>query len=374
MNTVLLKVYLTETETKTTCHLCLFNIISLQLDFKINMPDDLVIVDMEGFYNFPWGRGKTYGFTTKADKNLQEIGEVKKQKQSAKAVKKPGETTGISHADQSREATITDETDQEEEITVSFDQSGELIVSRMEAGVDEAGPSGINTDKDENKYGDTAEIEDMDIQDGEDTLETDGQIKKKLSVKEALKLCPVKCGNVKVTELKSKSLSHKLKSTNVITNIVEEKQAEKEVKDSESETVDNETEELFVVKAKEFTIVSTKHSEITIPKAEVENYDLEGTASSIASRTLLSLRRAEDCSFEDIRVFNAQDNFVLKSCELKVRLRDPKDTDTSENFTKVVNQGTNSSLDIRSIMMESDSAAKGRFAKIFAEYTQTYVS
>lgn len=352
------------------------------------MPDDLVVVDMEGFYNFPWGRGKTYGFTTKADKNLQDIAQAKsrispKNETQSKSTGPEGSSEGnvggseqrkvISNEDQSRENTEDKVGDQPEEITVTVDSGGELSVNHeaLATSIDDHSYSGATHDH--SAKGQASSLVTLSRSEDEIVLEvkagekehthktplnvelpkrsedskssekkeeakgnnTEGSPKKKLTLKETKKLCPFEYDNVKVTMTKMEILNRKTVSSTRIQNVAQDKKQSEKDKDGQKSDTDMEMEESFSVKAKDFLKVNTKHSEMVIPKAELECYEVDGTLTSVASRTLLSLRRAEDCSFEDIRVFNAQDNFVVKSCEIEVKLRDPDESGASDNFVRI---------------------------------------
>ena len=363
------------------------------------MPDDLVIVDMVGFYNFPWGRGKTFGLSNKGEQTNEETSPTKaadgkKSKKTAKKKKESSrevtEDTLLEAIEEVMEDDFEDDNAQPEEITVTVEPSGDLTIhetdytERMEetgSDMDEgAGLVTLSRREDEivlevmkkgkglksitplynPKYSKRGtgnvnkESEESVVEDDNDTY-VESPTKKKLTFKETANLCSVERENVKLTKSKIETLDKKSKSSEIIitkNKAMDHQQTagnEKE-KGEEGSNTEVDMEESFTVKAKEFTQVNTKHSEIVIPKAEIQNFGQEDY--TCASRTLLSLRRAEDCSYEDIRVFNAQDNFVVKSCEIKVKIRNPKESN-EDNIARVMNRGTVVGLDTLNPMTTS---------------------
>ena len=69
--------------------------------------------------------------------------------------------------------------------------------------------------------------------------------------------------------------------------------------------------------------------------------------SAIASRTLLSVRRFDEEALEDIRIFNASDNFVVNSCAIRTKLRDAEreNKDLCEQVVTVVEGSAEIELD-----------------------------
>lgn len=223
-----------------------------QLDFKINMPQELVIVDMEGFYRFPWGRGKTGSSQTKGDKVLQDLKVAHSEKE------KMLEKTALNEKDKTSGSLPEQE---EKERQTSTDNDGQ------------ARDKDVDIETDRSIDGNQAK----DVSPGKD----DGPSGRK----------------------------------------------ESEVKDADQNSTENEKKNTGGKNTQDnYTSVKTNHTTIIIPNVDSVDEEVvdqvQGTGSVFASRTLLSLRRAEDCSFDDIRIFNAQDNFVVNSCEIGIKIRD----------------------------------------------------
>lgn len=330
------------------------------------MPDDLAIVDMKGFYSFPWGRGKVASCNSKADRTLQNRGTAGQEKDREMApTGQPdggdsddeagadgGGVDGAAKPSTSSAAVGGPEGDESEaDLLLEVDSAEEIVVKKC-AREEESSQAGLE-DEDSRQsdsivlqYKDgelktVSEFEEMveDSQDGSgalmktrgtkgsaDNLDdgTDantvsgsktsekggsrdvdaGQFKKKLTVKEKNKVCEIQAGPVKVTEFKSKVLS------------IKDKNVEK------LEMKDDDFDETCTFDYDEPLNLVTPRCHVEFQKYEEAGPEADFLAnSSIASRTFVTLRRAEGVSFEEIRVFNAQDNFVLKSCAIQLKFR-----------------------------------------------------
>ncbi|KAH3880119.1 hypothetical protein DPMN_004032, partial [Dreissena polymorpha] len=388
---------------------------------EMRIPEELAIIDMKGFYSFPWGRGKTHGFTTKADKSLQQTkqkrdldkeqaskqasdahdewkagpdrivkdnnarsgsmvpeagldkdGEkVSKGKQSEASSGKGNDGKNISHLSETDLCNYADDNDNErldksekersrnveEEESIELDNEktniNDQATERSKASTDlvivETGESGNELTVREGAGDKELAASLAETGDGSDEIVLqwengtlrditgDGRDDKpdksreslnnveqvgvrsgrKMTLKEKQKICSAEAGNVKITEKKSTTLS---KKTSALKKI------------PAAESVDD-VDESYMVNAKEFTHVKTNRSEIVLPKPDTDFTNADPMcSSSVASRTFVCLRRVEDCSFEDIRVFNAQDNFVLKSCQIKLRLLDGEIDENKKNY------------------------------------------
>ncbi|XP_060566470.1 general transcription factor 3C polypeptide 1-like [Ruditapes philippinarum] len=258
-------------------------ILNRRLDLKITMPQELVIVDMEGFYKFPWGRGKNSSSQTKGDKILQEI----------------------KHPESSRDKLSECSAEQsKEDENAEKDTNGK--VSKLS-----------NTD-------DKVENNAMDIEDETNTTsQTDQEVNKETVDKPASKKCSKEIPKDKEeheTDLSGPSTSS--------TKVTGDSDKLKGVEKSESNVSTGSTH------------ISTNHSTVVIPdldQAHQTSDALPGTVAGIASRTLLSLRRAEDCTCDDIRIFNAQDNFVVNACDIGIKIRKDQEEGKGGNplLTKV---------------------------------------
>ncbi|XP_053377869.1 uncharacterized protein LOC128547945 [Mercenaria mercenaria] len=231
-------------------------ILNRWLDIKITMPQELVIVDMEGFYKFPWGRGKNSSSQTKGDKMLQDIKMPQTHKDKRSGARSEGSETDIGGKVR-RERESRTNLDKEEQVPT--ENSGRAM--------------------------ETAE----DIEDENRKTKGSGKL----------------LGKDSIERTDSKETSNK--------------------------TIEKGKEEM----SNECTHISTNHSTVVVPDWDLpeQTGELPGTIAGIASRTLLSLRRAEDCSFDEIRIFNAQDYFVVNSCEIGIKIRDNLEEGKSGNPT-----------------------------------------
>lgn len=222
------------------CALLFPLLLNRMLDFKITMPDELVTIDMTGFYDFPWGRGKKKFIRDRIAKQ-----------------------TG---SKQTSESAVSGE-------TMDYDDDSE----------DELPPLSSKT----------SSLGKKSASDG--TREEKGQEKDTNSSESHGTSIDVAASG----DSGSKSTSE---SDN------------REASSSAAESVSMEG----------FTHVRTKCSHVVVPPAALfpEQPAEDCPPASVASRTLLSLMRSENLSTDDIRIFNAQDNFVLKSCGIDLALRE----------------------------------------------------
>lgn len=263
------------------------------------MPQELVIVDMKGFYNFPWGRGKGASHNTKGDRVLQGIKAHSSKDKSTDKDDKKVEDVG-------------NDTDK-----YLDDSDDEMAIAALDAKVEaervETAAKNIlsgTVDKS------NAETVDTNV---EDCLEVGNGSEERTEV----------CNVQKESEVNSESVDDKTEGDQLGTE------------------KDKDADASATTAGPEVTILTTKHSNIIIPMSDpIPETNIENCiVSAIASRTLLSLRRAEDCSFEDIRIFNAQDNFVVNSCEIGIKIQDHSGEDNGENGSIRMEKKSNDVVD-----------------------------
>ncbi|KAL4226792.1 General transcription factor 3C polypeptide 1 [Mactra antiquata] len=260
------------------------------LDVSITMPQELVIVDMEGFHNFPWGRGKGATHNTKGDKALQGFKSVGKDN----TTNSNGKNKYMDDSD--------DDIDMEMKQTMKAD----------------------NKEEEKKIKSDTSQISDA---------------KKSILNEEAKQGTSTSSENVENNDEKIENVSN-LDNNEVNVD---------EVISDETQCANEE-----IGTAKDLTVVTSKHCNIIIPTADpIPEFNTEtGLVSAIASRTLISLRRSEDYTFDDLRIFNAQDNFVVNSCEIGVKITDDiKDEDNDTNDEVV-------EADVNKVIEKSDASIK----------------
>ena len=267
------------------------------------MPQELVIVDMEGFYKFPWGRGKNTSSQTKGDKMLQDL----KLPQTSKVVKS---TDNKSKKDKENpDDKSKQDTESADDKSKQDEESADDKNKQDKESLEDKSKQDNDTVSNISKKDDLVEESAIDV---EYTRNTTRESDKEVVDKEI-----------------ADDISAIKNSENEIVGKTNEKDKDIYTGSSKSDTdLKNEDKEKMKVITKAgsdlnsgSTHVSCNHTTIVIPDLDQQLMELPGTAAGIASRTLLSLRRAEDCSFDDIRIFNAQDNFVVNSCEIGIKIR-----------------------------------------------------
>ena len=278
------------------------------------MPEELVIVDLDGFYHFPWGRGK---MCSKSDKfkmpeGSEDLGELFPG--LPKEAQIPKESTPATRA-----ATLRQDNSRE---TVNHDGVNAPAESSVVAAegmiIKDIGSSHCNeneTDKDVDdnpdsvrKLKDTAATS-SDPSAGKETSQNVEGSKDRLKFDDASR--------------QESIVEEALVATKNATSDVE--------RTSAKENTDT-----------EYTVHKHGCSELAFPAFEgVKVKEIQPEQHTIASRTLLSLRRSDDAALDDIRIFNAQDNFVVNSCTINLQLRPEEDldscaTDTMETGDNVI--------------------------------------
>ena len=282
------------------------------------MPEELVIVDLDGFYHFPWGRGK---MCSKSDKfkmpeGSEDLGELFPG--LPKEVPIPKESTPARLAATLRQDTSTE--------TVNHDgvnaaaESSEVAPEGMI--IKDKGSSHCNVK-------DSEEETDKEIDDNPDSVT-------KLKDTAATSSNP-SAGKETSQKVEGSKDSLKFDDASRQESIVEET----------LETAKNATSDIEKISAKEntdteYTVHKHGCSELAFPAFEgVKVKEIQPEQHTIASRTLLSLRRSDDAALDDIRIFNAQDNFVVNSCTINLQLRPEEEldscaTDTMETGDNVI--------------------------------------
>ncbi|XP_052781607.1 general transcription factor 3C polypeptide 1-like isoform X3 [Mya arenaria] len=331
------------------------------VDIKMELPDELVIVDMKGFYNFPWGRGKqsTTPSNTKADKTLRDIHEQKtrgkKQEQQGVATQSNSEEVTKDIGQGFEKEQQGDSVQSDSEIILEVDSSGKMTVKNgsPKSGKKHDAAEHLGADeqkKDGNLIASTSprRVSDeivLEVRNGELTAVNDKEVDVDVEMVENK---AQEAGEDSVTTADNRKVPQTHKGPDNVEmedsyqgqpmgdHIIPNNQAADKVVSNEDDDID----ETHGVQAQEFTHLITPHGVFVIPKPEEDNTQIGpvGSSSSIASRTFVCLRRAEECSFEDIRVFNAQDNFVVKSCLLKMKISDKKNREVGNEgvFVKTV--------------------------------------
>ena len=315
-----------------SCDNC-FTVLIFQINLRIKMPSDLVVIDMEGFRNFPWGRGKSS--THRSDHTLQAL--------QNKTHPRPGpsgmsikSTTGTQNSSVLEEGieeseailegnrSVTD-SDAVTEIfgsgePVSYEIDGKEVQSRED--ITDVGKMDLKEQKmDTEEEGNSDNWPVVQIQEtsdkpvrktGESDKHADGAMDYKLS------------------QTSAANTDSGLLQTEDTSGFSESRTGDKKVdytdKDSESFLTEKSDK---TDKLEEYSILKNGSSTILMPANE-QKFSLDQSLidlncyHGVASRTLISLRRAEGpvrCTVEDIRLFNAQDNFVVKSCEIEIKIR-----------------------------------------------------
>lgn len=226
-------------------------ILNRELDLKIQLPEELVIIDMDGFYKFPWGRGKK-NFQTKGDKYLKVLKQAQASgKEDSESRKTTGDKEKPGEATQSQSIQAMDYDDESDEELHPFAKK----TDSLERPIGKAVEGGHSSVSDEINA-------DNNIESSGKKISSDGKQKNSSEMNQNVETGPF---------------------THVLTN-------------------------------SSHVIISTKDT--------ISEPSIVGVVSAMASRTLLSLKRTDNLSVDEIRIFNAQDNFVVKSCSIDVRIKD----------------------------------------------------
>ena len=333
----------------------------------MTLPEELVIVDLEGFYRFPWGRGKMGSKSEKCKQSAESLQEFFPGT-DLKKLKLPQESTPAPGVEEL--AAIVEEGDDED--------SAPVTESRME--VDSSKPR----DSEEKRVGGESICSAKESRETADVSEPAGpgakldDTEKSSSVDEVGEISEepsdtVESSNVKESEIKldaaskAKDFNLKKSSSSADTNVVEptrrqvdsaptsEKQgkAKSDNKDSEKTTEKADTSQKPKV---HYDVVKHGSSEMLLPQYELFFKEISQEQSTIASRTLLSLRRSDEEALDEIRIFNAQDNFVVNSCAILVKLKDNEKSAANDEGSNQsnANQDMDSVKDSESLRVQGE--------------------
>ena len=343
-----------------------------QIEMKVTLPEELVIVDLEGFYRFPWGRGKMGSKSEKCKQSAESLQEffpgtdLKKLKLPKESTPAPGneELAAIDEesddedsasATESRMKVDSSKPRDSEDKLVDGESLGSAKESRVNADISKPVDSGAKLDDTEK----TSTVDEV----GE-ISEAPSETSNVESVKESE--INMDAGSV------TKAFNIKKSSSSGDTNDVEppkrqvdsapasEKQgkAKSDDKGSEKTTEKADTSEKPKV---HYDVVKHGSSEMLLPQYELFFKEISQEQSTIASRTLLSLRRSDEEALDEIRIFNAQDNFVVNSCAILVKLKDNEKSAANDEGS--VRSKANQDMD----SVKDSESAKGVHERTFGD-------
>ena len=276
------------------------------------MPEELVIIDLEGFYHFPWGRGK---LCSKSDKY--------KAAQSAESLRELFPGTDFGNLPLPKESTQATQAFKASGLELKENDdvpkpNGKLLTPRE---TNENATNG-NEKLDQEKDKSLGHISVEETAKNEDVVEGGGGLVTSPSVI-AGNDSGIRTGKEHTAANDSKSRHEEL-----ITDSL--KPGQQSTEDTAESCNKNDNPD------NKYDIYKHGCSEVLIPKYEFVKKEVTPEQRSIASRTLLSLRRSDDAALDDIRIFNAQDNFVVNSCTIHVELRDTANKELSSDDIKLM--------------------------------------
>ena len=340
---------------------------------KVTLPEEFVIVDLEGFYQFPWGRGKMGSKSEKCKQSAESLQEffpgtdLKRLKLPEESTPAPGAkqleplVENIDHGDEESdsvndsrmdvdgkgpadsEAKVVDSenADSGKELRMDVDaekpnDSVEVVGVRLEKSSSAADTENVKSHEKEDPTSDSKLSSNVTNKDSNaqkektvsESLNVDAQ-----NVKEsAAGTEVVESDNTNIKDSddekdkaienkdKSKAVTEKAKSANEPESELHIKSKPDNTGVGKTKETDNSSETPKV----QYDVVKHGSSELLLPKYELFFKQISQQQSTIASRTLLSLRRSDEEALDEIRIFNAQDNFVVNSCAIRVNLKEEK--------------------------------------------------
>lgn len=289
---------------------------------KVTMPEELVIVDMEGFYHFPWGRGKL-------------ASRAESFKMSTENLKELFPGTDFRNLKPPEKLHPAVDTISKTLVTNADAASSPNAEKESLKGTDGHDP----TEKDEGIQRENSETVKMDV--NADTVGIHGDVFKRvkgndvsgkeITAKSGMESNAIDTGSDQMVAptdsgaVPSKSFANDRFTAEADENNKSEpdiSMRQEENAGSLSGKGDDISENSSANPDLKFKVYKHGSSEILLPHYEVVfKKELSQHQQNIASRTLLSLRRSDEEALEEIRIFNAQDNFVVNSCAVFVKLK-----------------------------------------------------
>ena len=282
-------------------------------------------MDLEGFYQFPWGRGKLASKSEKFKQSTEELQELFPGT-DLKQLKLPQESTPVvpanltapvvessPHVDGNESSPVVDSSpDVGGKVSSSVVESsphvnGKELAAAGDIEVSESLTKAVGSKESGSVAENVGSALTSDDKDNTDVRECDINTRQVIASN----------GNQNDDGTKSVTDNEKSANDSVLEQIEEPESDDMGVEEAKK-TVDS--SENFGVK---YDVLKHGSSELLLPQYEVVfKKELTQQQTTIASRTLLNLRRSDEEALEEIRIFNAQDNFVVNSCVICVKLRE----------------------------------------------------